>query len=499
MNPATGARLWLLAAVAIVFVTYAPQLEAPFELQDDHRIIAPLIHPHDGALASWLASIRTDFDVVGRFRPVNQVFDVIGPLLLGPNPRVWHGLSLVLALAVTVLLFDAARVALASAPAAFVFAILTLLAPDPGPTAAWYRLGPKEAWGMLFLAAALVVMVRRGPDWLAFALAALCALSKEPFVLLVPALFGVHVYFSRRNVRTLAVAYGALFAIGLAGIALAVRGAGARSYGAQSLTLTPADMLRAALADVVRAPTLAAWFVPVVLALFLWPRGKPLLWGALLFAAWAGPQYALYATRGGMWDHYWLPCVVAFAAVNAAAIALLARQPRPILYRVAMAVVALWTINAMRIDFFAVRNFREKARVQQETVRLAAEAARPDAILVVAADAKTQAGEVAPAFADFVRARGGRYAKAVMYDVRCSADCALREFGTNAVVVPRPGEVGAVVSLFEAHQPMQFSGGWYDPAAFERRPVTGARDYLSLRKRGLVTIPFGLRVDVRRL
>ncbi len=499
MNPATGgARLWLLAAAALVFITYAVQLDAPFELQDDHRIIAPLIKSHDGALASWIASIRTDFEVVGRFRPVNQIFDVIGPLVLGPHPRVWHALSLALALAVTVLLFDAARVALASAPAAFVFAVITLLAPDPGPTAAWYRLGPKEAWGMLFLAASLVVMVRRGPDWLAFALAALCALSKEPFVLLVPALFGVHVFFSRR-VRTLAVAYGALLAIGLAGIALAVRGAGARSYGAQSLVFTPADMLRAALADVVRAPMLAAWFVPVVLALFVRPGRKPLLWGVVLFAAWAGPQYALYATRGGMWDHYWLPCVVAFAAVNAAAIALLARQPRPILYRVAMAAVALWTINAMRIDFFAVRNFREKARVQQETVRLAAEAARADSILVVVADAKTQAGEVAPAFADFVRARGGRFAKAVLYDVRCSADCTLREFGTNAVVVPRPGEVGVVVNLFEADQPSQFPGGWYDPPAFERKPVTGARDYLSLRKRGLVTIPFGLRVDVRRL
>jgi hypothetical protein len=32
---------WFAATIAIVLLTYVGQLGAPFELQDDHRIIAP--------------------------------------------------------------------------------------------------------------------------------------------------------------------------------------------------------------------------------------------------------------------------------------------------------------------------------------------------------------------------------------------------------------------------------------------------------------------------
>ena len=79
-------RVAFLFTLAVVAATYLPQLGAPFELQDDHRIIAPLITPHPGGIAGavgmWAATVRNDVNEVGRFRPVNQFFDVIGPLVL---------------------------------------------------------------------------------------------------------------------------------------------------------------------------------------------------------------------------------------------------------------------------------------------------------------------------------------------------------------------------------------------------------------------------------
>jgi hypothetical protein len=206
------------------------------------------------------------------------------------------------------------------------------------------------------------------------------------------------------------------------------------------------------------------------------------------------PQYALYATRGGFWDHYWLPCIVAFAALNAAAVAGLAKGPQPFWYRIALSLFVLWTINAIRVDVAAVRNFKEKARVQQEAVRVTAEHLQ-NGILVVVADWETQS-EVAPAFVDFVRARGGRYRRAVLYDSRCaSGPCALVDLESRAVVngLNLP-DAQVIVHLDEAKR----LASWYAPKGYDRIEVTGHRRYLSLRQARPVTIRFDLPVDVRK-
>lgn len=475
-------RLWLATTIALVLLTYAPQLGAPFELQDDHRIIAPIVKPHGGAIAMYIAELRSDFEHVGRFRPVNQIFDVIGPVVLGPRPLVWHLVSLLLAVAVAALLFFAGARAFGLPAAGAVLALVTLLAPDPGPTAAWYRLGPKEAWGMLFLAAALALMIARRSDVWTFVLVALTAYSKESFLLLVPALFGVRVWIEARaagttvpaalrRLRLFAIAYGLLFALGLAGVLVAIAGAGDQSYGSQSLEIVPAAIVRVLVRDAARAPMLAVWFVPVLLAVFV--RRPPFI-GIALFVLWVAPQYALYATRGGFWDHYWLPCVVAFAAANAAAIAVLER--RPLLYRIALTVFAAWTINAVRIDVAAVLNHNEKARVQQEAVRIAAEQVTPGSDLVIIANPMTQS-EIAPAFADFVRARGGRFRHAVLHDAR-GGDVPLA--GAAVLLYLDPGRSGDPV-----------------PPGYERRAASGRAVYFSLRKLARVTIPIAIRVDVK--
>jgi|GEM_PF-4618917 len=461
--------LWLAAAVVIVFATYAPQFGTPFELQDDHRIIEPALAPHDGGLQMWLAAIAQDVHEVGRFRPVNQFFDVCLPLILGPNPLLWHALSLLLAIAVTVLLYLAGWHLWRSPAAAAVFALVTMLAPDPGPTATWYRLGPKEAWGMLFLAAALLCMVLRR-DVFAFVLVVLTALSKESFLLLVPALFAVRVWLGshdRKTLRTLAVAYGLLFAAGCLGILFVMRSAGAHSYGGQSMAVTPKAIAATLLRDVAFTPSLAVWFIPVLLA--WWQRRRTELVPLVLFTLWAGPQYLLYGTRGGFWDHYWIPCVVAFAAANAAAIAALERERWWL--HAALAVVAIWTINAVRIDAGAVENFKVRATVQQAAVRIAAASLTPSSRLVVLGG-PYEMGEIAPSFVEFVRFDGARFRDALLLDPRSKI-----------------ADADVIVNL--AREPRRV------PLGYTRHTATGPQRFLSLRRRGWVTLPFSLDVDVR--
>jgi hypothetical protein len=471
---------WLAATLLVVAVVYTPQLGTPFELQDDHRIIAPLVKPHTGALSMYVGELRSDMENVGRFRPVNQVFDVIGPVVLGPRPLLWHLVSLLLAMSVAALLFHVGKTAFASPAAGAVLALVTLLAPDPGPTSTWYRLGPKEAWGMLFLAAALALIVARRNEVLTFVLVALAVYSKESFLLLVPAitlLRGCEAIqrapfsgekrpsASPRLLRDVSTfAYAALFAIGTIALVVAVNTAGAQSYGGQSLRMTPMDLLGVLGNDILRAPKLAVWFIPFLLAL---RYRRPAPTSVLIFLAWVVPQYALHATRGGFWDHYWLPCVVAFAAANAWGISVLRGKMRA----VALVVFALWTVNAMRIDVTAVRNHREKARVQQEAVRIAAEHVRTEDDLVIVHDPSTQS-EIALAFADFVRARGGRYRRAILHD-------------------PNDGPVrdGAVIVHLREPAPPR--------AGYERRDASGRREYLSLCQWEWVSIPFGLQVDVK--
>lgn len=456
--------LWLAATLVIVGATYAPQLGTPLELQDDHRIIEPFLAPHGGALQMWAAAIEQDVYEVGRFRPVNQFFDVCLPLILGPDALRWHALSLILALAVALLLYLAAWKFWQSPAAAAVFALVAMLAPDPGPTATWYRLGPKEAWGMLFLAGALLCMVLRR-DVLAFFLVVLTALSKESFLLIVPALFALHWWIGgRRKLRPLALAYGLLFAAGCIGIVVVVKSAGAHSYGGQSMGVGPKAIAATLLRDLLFTPALAVWFLPVLLA--WWRRQRVDLLALGLFALWAGPQYLLYGTRGGFWDHYWLPCAVAFAAANAAAVAALDPRWR----RVALAVVALWTINAVRIDVCAVRNFKLRAAVQQAAVRTAAENLTPSSRLAVVAG-PYEIGEIAPSFVEFVRFDGAHFRDAVVGGV------------------PAAAAADVIVNFARKGQPA--------PPGYTRHTLTGPQRFISLRHAGWVTLPFSLDVDVR--
>jgi hypothetical protein len=490
--------VWLIVTAALVALTYLPQISAPLELQDDHRIVESAMTPHrsgiTGALSLWGQALYVDVIEVGRFRPVGQIFDVIGPLVLGTNPVVWHVLLLAIAVSAAVTFFILGRTLFGTDAAGVVLALVILLAPDPGPTAAWYRLGPKEAWSTLLLGLTLLVLVSgrmaRGRETLFVVLAVICSLSKESFVLLLPALIGVRVVFQSRaanvglpdalrRVRWTALTLALVFVAEVLAILYVVRSAGARSYGGESLSMSASSIAQVVARDLVRAPMLSIWFVPVLLALMaVWMRGggvRHILVPAALILAWVVPQYVLYATRGGFWDHYWLPCVVAFAAMNAAAVAALSIGVHRVSFGLAVCAIVLWTLNAMRIDFYAVRNFAVRASVQQETVRLAAAHVAPGSTLVVVGGRSAQ-GERAAAFASFVQFAGGRHA------------ATLRRLPEELPATPLND-----VSVIAYVDPVAN----VTPPGFVRRCVTRSQEFLSLRGLRRTDVPFTLCVDLR--
>src|SRR4051794_33166695 len=122
------AVVWLIATLALVFLTYLPQVQAPLELQDDHRIIEPALPGHEmNAWQTWLAAIRYDESHIGRFRPLSQWFDTVVPFILGTNPVLWHSLLLLIDVAVAALLFLVGWRLFRSAEAAALLALITLL------------------------------------------------------------------------------------------------------------------------------------------------------------------------------------------------------------------------------------------------------------------------------------------------------------------------------------------------------------------------------------
>ena len=496
-------KTWGAVTLLIVVATYAGGVVAPLELQDDHRIIAPELAPHPGAVAMWIDSLRVDATEMGRFRPVSQIFDVMGPVVLGPNPAVWHALLLVIAAVVTLLLYLAGTTAWSSPIAGAVFALVTMLAPDPGPTTTWYRLGPKEGWWMLFVAGALLLMVvyagraELGAELGIFALVVLSAFSKEPSVLLVPAFLGVRVWLeararkvtvaaAARSLRGVAIAYAGVFVAGLAGIVYVLHSAGAHSYGGKSLGMSAGAIARVLARDLLRAPALAIWFVPVLFVLVLYPRRVD-LFGLLVVLAWVAPQYLIYATRGGMWDHYWIPCIVGIAAVNAAAIAVLEREPGSIAFKVTAVATVLWTVNAIRIDAIAVQNFVRRASVQQAAARVAASHADPTKLLVVVSNYAAEESERADAFVDFVRFDGGRYRGSLMLDSACVRNC-----------VPSigPKDVGTVAFL-DHDRPLPPLGNWYPRGVMQLIRVAGVQRFFSLRHCAITRETFSFVVAVR--
>ena len=436
--------------VAIVVSIFGLQIGAPFELQDDHRIVtgAERAASAGGGLAGfldacvlwWDTVVREDPSEVGRFRPVSQIGDVVVVSILGRDPLMWRLVLLAVAGLTTGLLFRLGLLAYSSRAAAMVFSLGVMLAPSPGPAAAWYRLGPKEWIGLLFLSGGLLLLRRRSerPRLTRLAGLVLCALggmTKESFAITLPAVAVAIVAFEakdtgvkwgdalrRRAGSVLVLSTSTVVNVGLVGFAL--WSAGSTSYGARGIGDGVGKILASMREDALLVPGLSIWLIPAVIgsSLALARRDEPA--ARRLLATWicavalCVPQSLLHAPRGGMWDHYWIPCIVGLAALNAAGIAVaMTRSLRRSRWTISFvgAVCAVWVVNAIRVDVTSVLNFRALAEGQQAAVFAMAKAASNEGAIVVAGEWQTEA-ERAWAVAAFLQGVYGRRESVLFFD-----------------------------------------------------------------------------------
>lgn len=530
----------LAVIVALITIcTYSPQLGADLDIrQDDHRIIfsgtsSPLHAQVRGTRSfsgleiepsvNW--GLESDIQG-GRFRPVTQILEIALPKLVGTEPVRWHILLLALTGVTCVALFYAGLGVFASARVAALFTLMAMLGPDPGPARTWYMMSTKaEAVGTLLVAYAILAACRaaRGSNrrfWDGTALVGtlLAGLSKESFVLVVPAVVMLRVLLESRESRTsiwestqklqrLLVMYMGIFVAQLTAIALTLVAAGPDSYGGTSLK--SASVFVEGFIFILRyLPEQSVWFIPVALSVWTlrgsWRTSetfRAVAPAVVLSALWIAPQVILYATRGGMWDHYWLPCVIGIAGINAAALAYLERASKKWLFGMACVTVIVWAGNGIRVNFQSVANFAERTHAHQEVLHSIAQQIPDKGRLLVVADDVTQ-GEYAFSWIFFLGNAGKPDTQISLYDTGKNHQ---GQFSTP-VFFPFGGPLSSVPACqFDAiiflNQPREDDAvwrRWYAKDCFAIHVSSRPQRYLSLRRFGWTTGEFKVTFAMKR-
>jgi len=181
----------LAGLVGLFCLLFGATFHAGFSVMEEYRIVNDSQRP----LRWWLA-IMIDEDILafGRVRPVYFFFHFGEILLLGASPHALHLATTGLGVLTCFLFYGSARGAAADILSALVFILLFAVTGDQSTI--WYRIfSPAETFGMLLTAVAVWALVRTAAraepsSWNAAALVAmaLAGLTKESFILIIPAL-----------------------------------------------------------------------------------------------------------------------------------------------------------------------------------------------------------------------------------------------------------------------------------------------------------------------
>ncbi|MEG4007149.1 hypothetical protein QUA41_15690 [Microcoleus sp. Pol11C1] len=146
--------------------------------------------------------------LTGRFRPFYYVHRILATRLLGVNFGWWSFYTGMLGVLTTFFLFIFGQLIRFSISEALLFSFLTTLGAQ---SAIWWQLGPAETIGTFLLAAALVFAALSEisskytnlPETLFIFLVLIMSLSKESFILVIPAIALIKVWLSH-HLKTLA-------------------------------------------------------------------------------------------------------------------------------------------------------------------------------------------------------------------------------------------------------------------------------------------------------
>jgi len=534
-----GRRLLLGAiVVAATLLTYWPQRDALLDIrQDDHRI---LFSGSDNPLHQQVLGVRgpsgleitptlewglvSDATEGGRFRPVTQALEIYLPRLLGTEASHWHAALLLLTGLACAALYLAGQGVFASAPLAGLFALMVMLAPDPGPARTWYMMSTKaEAVGTLLVACAIfaasrAALGRRARSWDSAAIlcALLAGLTKEPFVLVLPALAALRIWLEAREARIsewqgarrllrLMALYAGVFVALMVAIALTVSASSVASYG--GATLRSSSVFLAGLSSILlHLPQQSIWFIPAILCAYaLWRAGG--FAGAMRTAApalaigalWIVPQVLLYAGRGGMWDHYWLPCTIGIAGLNTAALAYLSGTSNAWLFRAALIAVLLWTANGIRVNVQTVANFAARTHAQQDALQEIVRRTPAEGKVLVVADGDTLS-EYSLSWLFFLAHQGRPDTRVYFYDTHAGRGgrfSGATFFPHQASLAEIPAcEFSAIIFLSQPQRDDLNWTPWYAKGCHEVRSFSRPQHYLSLRQLGWTAGEFNVTVAI---
>lgn len=526
----------LITVALITFLVYAASLDAKLDIrQDDHRILffsdheqpqhEQLRNTKDAAgktiepTLSWF--LESDI-AVGRFRPLTQALEVAMPRALGDDPFRLHLLVMLLTILTSMVLFTVGFKLGGSSLEGAAMAMFVLLAPDPGPSKVWYLMSVKaELWGTLFTLFAVLATIKAShstsrvrDDILPVVMIAVAMLFKEPFALLVPAMLILRLslpfhYGNISNWRQVPrwkfviFGYMALLVAYSIAIWMGLSASPKDSYGTRSLH--DWSLLGSGLINIFRQmPIQAVWFAPLILAFWVLIRRFGVAKTAIAFSlpaftavAWVAPQVLLYAARGGMWDHYWLPALLGIAALNIWCLRIIRLNGSPGIMVFALLMSLIWVVNGVRTNYFAVQNYVQLTHMRQDAAGALINRVPEGGVVIIVADNKVYS-EYAMSWLFFAANKGKSHTKYLLYDV---TEPNGRNFSKSIFFPHTPSldsinscQVDAVVFL---SQPKEIDGKWHDWYSSEclaNETFLADQRYFSLRKLDKVNQPVHLNI-----
>ncbi len=526
----------MVAVMLIAFLVYSSSLGAELDVrQDDHRILFFADHnqPQHEQLRtatdstgktieptlSWFLESDTS---VGRFRPLTQALEVAMPQALGTDPFVLHLLVLLMALLTTVVLFYIGFKLGGSSLEGAALAVFVLLAPDPGPSKVWYFMSVKaELCGTLFVLFAILANIRAArsnsqarDEILPIVMIAVAMLFKEPFALLLPALLLIRLALSFQSgsaaswreiprLKLVILGYLVLTVAYSIAIWMGLSASPKDSYGTQSLH--DWSQFGSGLISIFRQlPMQAVWFTPLLFSACLLTKRvgivkttEKLVLPLLVTVMWVGPQVLLYAMRGGMWDHYWLPALLGIAGLNAWCLRLIRLDGSRTILAAALMVSCLWVANGIRTNYFAVQNYVQLTKMRDDAANALVTRVPRGGYVVIVADNKSFS-EYAMSWVFFAANKGNPDTRYLLYDTSSPNS---ERFSRSPFFPHVPDldsvpscQVAAVVFLNQPSKVDEKWGKWYEEECFSEEAFPAQQRYFSLRKMNAINQSVQLNV-----
>lgn len=407
--------LALVAAIYTLWFGFAlsPALQSGFVLVDDHEILsyAPSTqtNPALARPADFLGRITAD-TALGRFRPYYWVERLSLVAAFGDNPTAWHLWVATTGLVTAIFAFATLRGLGIPLPVAFLAGASVVV--TPALHWSWIRMGTQETLGACWVTITAWAAVRSAQSrarfrWeiLTVLAGTILALSKEPYILLLPAIAGLKLFAayeqrgwpglrSRRQLVTAAILLLVALVSGLTVLAVA-SAAGTRTYGGRYLgAINQSVWLDLVAAQIVTLTGLigivGTLVVPGLVPLSARGRVKKkeaVHWAASFFllALFVAPQVLVHARADMLPGRYLMPQALGPIAAVAAAVAWFwhRRVWPPVV--VALALWAWMLAVGTWATWLEANAFRVDSKLLRRAVDVMA-AAPPGSTVVIASD-----------------------------------------------------------------------------------------------------------------